>query len=35
MSQLVNEVLAANEQYAQTFGDKENLALPPARGLPF
>jgi carbonic anhydrase len=28
---VLNEVLAANEQYAATFGDKASLALPPAR----
>jgi carbonic anhydrase len=27
------EVLAANEQYANEFGDKADLALPPARGF--
>jgi carbonic anhydrase len=27
------EVLAANERYAQSFGDKSDLALPPARGF--
>jgi carbonic anhydrase len=27
------ELLAANEQYAQQFGDKGDLALPPARGF--
>ena len=30
-SQVHKEVLAANETYAGTFGDKGNLALPPAR----
>jgi carbonic anhydrase len=28
---VLNEVLAANEQYAANFGDKSQLALPPAR----
>jgi carbonic anhydrase len=28
-----DEVLAANEEYASTFGDKSELALPPARGF--
>jgi len=31
MSKLVEEVLAANAAYAKNFGDKGNLALPPAR----
>ena len=31
MSDIVNEVLSANEKYAADFGDKGNLALPPAR----
>jgi carbonic anhydrase len=30
---VVDEVLAANEQYASAFGDKSELALPPARGF--
>jgi len=30
-SKVVEEVLAANARYAQEFGDKSNLALPPAR----
>jgi len=30
---ILNEVLSANEQYAATFGDKSQLALPPARGF--
>jgi carbonic anhydrase len=29
----VDEVLAANEQYAATFGDKADLSIPPARGI--
>lgn len=29
----VEEVLAANEQYARSFGDKARLAMPPARHL--
>lgn len=31
MSQILNEVLAANAQYQADFGDKGSLALPPAR----
>ncbi len=31
MSKIREEVLRANEQYAQSFGDKGKLALPPAR----
>jgi len=31
MSTVLNEVLAANQQYSASFGDKANLALPPAR----
>lgn len=31
MSRILNEVLAANENYATGFGDKASLALPPAR----
>jgi carbonic anhydrase len=31
MSQVKQAVLAANERYASTFGDKASLALPPAR----
>lgn len=31
MSKIVKEVLNANEEYAKNFGDKANLALPPAR----
>jgi carbonic anhydrase len=33
MSQIVEEVLAANKKYASTFGSKKDLALPPARGF--
>lgn len=33
MSQILDEVLAANAAYAQDFGDKGSLALPPARGF--
>jgi carbonic anhydrase len=32
-SAVLREVLAANEAYAADFGDKANLALPPARGF--
>src|SRR5271154_4192921 len=31
MSQILNEVLSANEGYAATFGEKGELGLPPAR----
>jgi carbonic anhydrase len=31
MSKILNEILAANHKYAETFGDKATLALPPAR----
>jgi carbonic anhydrase len=31
MSKILDEVLAANRKYAETFGDKATLALPPAR----
>jgi len=31
MSQILNEVLEANERYVSEFGDKASLALPPAR----
>ena len=31
MSTVLNEVLAANADYARAFGSKTNLALPPAR----
>ena len=30
---IVEEVMHANEEYARTFGDKGELALPPARGF--
>ncbi len=30
---ILSEVLAANATYAETFGEKSNLALPPARGF--
>ncbi len=33
MSQILNEVLAANAHYVETFGEKSELALPPARGF--
>jgi carbonic anhydrase len=33
MSQIVNEVTAANRNYAAAFGAKKDLALPPARGF--
>ena len=31
MSKVLEEVLSANEAYAENFGEKKNLALPPAR----
>ncbi|MCX6046327.1 MAG: carbonic anhydrase [Chloroflexi bacterium] len=33
MSKILDEVLAANADYVQNFGDKGNLALPPARSF--
>ncbi len=33
MSKILSEVLAANENYAANFGDKKDLALPPARAF--
>jgi carbonic anhydrase len=33
MSTIHSEVLAANEQYVAEFGERANLALPPARGF--
>ena len=33
MSQILNEVLSANQQYVAGFGNKGSLALPPARGF--
>jgi carbonic anhydrase len=33
MMSVLSEVLAANDRYASSFGDKGNLALPPARGF--
>ena len=33
MSTIKSEVLAANAEYAENFGDKADLALPPARGF--
>ncbi len=33
MSKILTEVLSANQSYAATFGEKANLALPPARGF--
>src|SRR5512140_2340002 len=33
MTKIRDEVLRANQQYVQSFGDKRNLALPPARGF--
>jgi carbonic anhydrase len=31
MSKILTEVLTANREYAESFGEKANLALPPAR----
>src|SRR5690242_11010942 len=31
MSQILDEVLAANNEYAENFGDKANLPMPPGR----
>ena len=31
MSDVLNQVLAANQRYSQSFGEKSKLALPPAR----
>lgn len=33
MSKILDEVLKANEEYSQGFGDRGKLALPPARGF--
>ncbi|HXZ30943.1 MAG TPA: carbonic anhydrase [Terriglobales bacterium] len=33
MSNVLQEVLAANQRYAADFGDKANLAMPPARRI--
>ncbi len=33
MSQILDEVIAANDRYAETFGAEAQLALPPARGF--
>ena len=33
MSEVLNQVLAANRSYSESFGDKSKLALPPARGF--
>src|SRR3982750_4923748 len=33
MSQILDEVLVANEAYVSEFGEKGELALPPARGF--
>jgi hypothetical protein len=31
MTKILDEVLAANTKYAENFGDKSNLPLPPSR----
>jgi len=33
LSKIVTEVVEANKKYAANFGDRGNLALPPARGF--
>lgn len=33
MSKIYNEVISANADYAQSFGSKAELALPPARSF--
>ena len=33
MSKIVDEVMSANESYANDFGDKGDLAIPPSRGF--
>ena len=33
MSKIVDEVMSANESYADDFGDKGDLAIPPSRGF--
>jgi carbonic anhydrase len=33
MSQILNEVIAANEKYIDNLGKKSNFALSPARGF--
>ncbi len=33
MSEILNELLAANTSYSKSFGDKANLPMPPARGF--
>ena len=33
MSQIVDEIVEANKKYVSTFGNKKDLALPPARGF--
>ena len=33
MSKIVTEIVEANKKYAANFGDRGNLALPPARGF--
>src|ERR1700689_2196276 len=33
MSNIVDEVIAANKKYASSFGQKSELAMPPARGF--
>ncbi|KGJ95721.1 carbonic anhydrase [Thalassotalea sp. ND16A] len=35
MSKIVEQVTAANDDYAANFADKGSLAMPPARGVPF
>jgi carbonic anhydrase len=33
MSKIVDEIVEANKKYVSTFGNKKDLALPPARGF--
>jgi carbonic anhydrase len=33
MTKIADEVLAANAKYAESFGDKANLPLPPSRNF--
>ena len=35
MSKVLNEVVAANQNYAAGFGEKKNLPIPPDVNLPF
>ena len=35
MSKVLDEVLNANKEYADSFGDKGDLPMPPGRHLPY